>query len=246
MDKIKALIVSKDEILIKNIKEVIHSSFSKINLLEILKIEELLGITQKNNPDVLFLDIVLGNEKNTIEVLLKLEEFNGKLILLGNNNSAFAIEIINNFEVSYCLFKPYEVNNLKKAIQKVIKSIAIKKVVDEDVTEKLSKKVIAVSTTKTIEIIVINNILYLEAAGKYTVFHLVQDKEKIVSSKNLGEYEKILPINLFFRIHHKHIVNIQQVKSINKNEGGYCNLSNGKSLSIAKRRQELFRKFLQV
>ena len=90
-----------------------------------------------------------------------------------------------------------------------------------------------------------SEILYLEADGKYTVFYMSDNTKKVVS-KNIGEYEKTLPDSIFFRIHHKYIVNLKKVLKINRSDGNYCQLLNGKTLSIAKRRQEELRKFLNL
>ena len=109
----------------------------------------------------------------------------------------------------------------------------------------LSEQLIAISTAKTIEFVMVRDILYLEAEGKYTLFHLTNGDSKVVS-KNIGEYEKILPQQVFYRIHHKFIVNLQKVQNINKTEGSYCQLVNGISLTIPKRRHDLLRKFLNI
>ena len=103
----------------------------------------------------------------------------------------------------------------------------------------------AIPTSTSIEFIETNDIMYLEADGKYTVFYLENNSSKMVS-KNIGEYEKHLPKDLFFRIHHKYIVNLNKIKVINKSDGNYCQLKDGKSLSIAKRRQDELRKFLNL
>ena len=88
-------------------------------------------------------------------------------------------------------------------------------------------------------------IVYCKAEGKYTEFVLI-NKQKILSSKNLGEYSSILMSNQFFRIHHSYVVNIKQILKITKKDGLYCEFANGISLPVAKRRQEEFVKFLKL
>ena len=142
------------------------------------------------------------------------------------------------------LVKPYGLIDFKRVITSTIKKI--QNIRDKQTYCKgLTEDLIAISTIKSIEFIKTKDILYLEADGKYTVFHLIDDIVKVVS-KNLGEYEKVLPKQLFFRIHHKYIVNLCTIKNINRSDGNYCHLINGKSLSIAKRRQESLRKFLNI
>lgn len=54
-----------------------------------------------------------------------------------------------------------------------------------------------------------NNIISLEANGRYT--EIVLEYDKRVFCKNLAEFEKILPA-CFLRIHHSHIVNYHNIK----------------------------------
>jgi two-component system LytT family response regulator len=104
---------------------------------------------------------------------------------------------------------------------------------------------IAISSSDKIELIKIEDILYCKADGKYTEFILV-NKHKILSSKNLGEFNSVLMSNHFFRIHHSYVVNLKQILKITKKDGLYCEFPNGVSLPVAKRRQEEFVRFLKL
>ena len=89
------------------------------------------------------------------------------------------------------------------------------------------------------------DIIFCMADGKYTTFFLLNGK-KIVSSKNLGEYEKLLNEYFFYRVHHGYIINIKHLTSIIKRDGLYCELVNKVTIPIAKRRQEDFNKFIRL
>jgi two-component system LytT family response regulator len=60
-----------------------------------------------------------------------------------------------------------------------------------------------IPSTKKIDFIKIDDILYFESDGRYTIIHLM-DQTTFFVSKNIGEYDKILAPNYFFRIHYKH------------------------------------------
>ena len=109
----------------------------------------------------------------------------------------------------------------------------------------INDKFIALPLHGSIELIEVENIMYLEADGKYTSFYLMDNIIKVVS-KNIGFYEDKLPIDLFYRIHHKFIVNFNMVSSIRTTDGNYCILDNSKSLSISKRKLEPLRRFLNL
>ena len=109
----------------------------------------------------------------------------------------------------------------------------------------INDKFIALPQNDAIELVKIENIIYLEADGKYTTFYLLDEVIKIVS-KNIGFYEDKLPTDFFFRIHHKFIVNFKLVSYITTSEGNYCILKNNKSLNISKRKLEPLKRFLNL
>jgi two-component system, LytTR family, response regulator len=85
----------------------------------------------------------------------------------------------------------------------------------------------------------IAEIMYCESSGNYTHFYLCNDK-KIVVSRQLGEYEKLLPEHHFTRIHDKYIINLSYIKEYIKGSGGDVILENGKEIPVATRRKEDF------
>jgi two-component system LytT family response regulator len=62
-------------------------------------------------------------------------------------------------------------------------------------------------------------------------------------SKNLKEYENLLPSRHFFRLHNSHIVNINEVKRMLKSDGGYAILNDGSTILISPKKKD---SFLQV
>ena len=72
--------------------------------------------------------------------------------------------------------------------------------------------IIAIPTLAKVGLEHTKNILFFEAQGRYTIIHLV-DKQ-IVSSKNLGEYEKRLKGRGFFRVHNSYLINLSKLKQM--------------------------------
>jgi two-component system LytT family response regulator len=243
-ETIKTLIVEDDILNVILLKKLLHKYFPAIEIIaKANNSAEFVDLLFSEKPDLILLDIHLGEEKNTLEVLSEIDDVQAEIIVISADESQ-AIEAINQYTVAGYITKPIRIVQLKRVIEKATRNIQLKRIANKS-TGFLSDVLIAVSTSKSIEFLVIKDILYLEADGKYTVFHL-KDKEVRVVSKNIGEYEKILPIQFFFRIHHKYIVNIRKVTNINRSEGIYCHLVNGVSLSISKRKQEALRKFLNA
>lgn len=103
---------------------------------------------------------------------------------------------------------------------------------------------IVIPTSNKINFIKNRDIVYLQSDGKYTTFHFANNKE-ILTSKNIGEYEKTLNKNRFFRIHNSYIINIEYVLNINKRAGNYCEMVDGKFLPVATRRISKLVEFLK-
>jgi len=87
------------------------------------------------------------------------------------------------------------------------------------------------------EFITASTILYCFADGAYTNIYLSNNKKMLVS-KSLGDVEIMLPADIFQRIHHSIIVNMQCITNLSRTDGGYVQLEDGKKLMIAKSKKD--------
>ena len=88
------------------------------------------------------------------------------------------------------------------------------------------------------------DVAYLEAHRSYAAFHLVNGEEKLASFP-LSHYEKLLPKNLYFRVHKSYLINVKMVKGFQSGRGGNLTLKNGVVLPIATRRKADFVRFMK-
>jgi len=87
--------------------------------------------------------------------------------------------------------------------------------------------------------------MYLQADGGYTYIY-TRGKTKLLVSKNLKEFEDILPPDLFCRIHHSFIINLNCVKKYYKGRGGYIQMEDGNTIEIsARKKNDFFDRFKQ-
>lgn len=244
--KLKAYIVEDNNMNVEILKELIDKYYPSISIVgEATNAEEFVELLMQNEADVIFLDIELGEEKTSLDILKEFENIDSEIIIISSSEE-YALKALNEHNITSYLLKPINLLNFQSTIQKLDKKMDVK--TESNVTsnfDTIAGEVIAIPGLTTIEIVKFNDILYLEADGKYTKFHLEDGTSKIVS-KNIGSYENILPKNLFFRIHHKYILNINKTNSIFRTDGHYCVLKNGRNLPIAKRRIEELRKFLYL
>ncbi len=59
-------------------------------------------------------------------------------------------------------------------------------------------------------------------------------------SRCLNDYQQILDDRMFFRIHHSYLINLQQVKTLSRKDGGFVEMTDGSRIPIARRKKEYF------
>jgi two-component system LytT family response regulator len=245
--KIKTLIVEDDVVSNTLFKTQLNTYFKDIEVVGLVtNTEELINFLLKDSFDLIFLDIDLGGEKNTLDILSEINDLDAEIIIISSHET-HAVKVFNQKRFSSYLLKPASILDLKQAIETAVLKINDKKglLLQTDNGGQFSESLIAITSGADTTIIKMEEILYLEADGRHTIFTL-DDNSKLISLRNLGVYEKILSKSSFYRIHHKYIVHIKKIVSINRSEGAYCRLVNDDSLSISKRRLEALRKFLHL
>ncbi len=243
--KIKAYIVEDDVLNLELLKFLINKCNPNISIIgEAKNTTEFINLMLKNEADVLFLDVELEDEKSSLDILNDFKDIKPEIIITSSSKE-YAIKSINQFNIFSYLIKPLNIIKINKVLTKLENQLEQKSYNNQSKDNVLADGIIAIPDFTSIELLDIYKIAYLEAAGKYTVFHLSDGSSRTVS-KNIGHYEQLLPENVFFRIHHKYLININETKTIFKTDGHYCMLKNGKSLPIAKRRIEGLRNYIHL
>ncbi len=86
----------------------------------------------------------------------------------------------------------------------------------------------------------VSDLMYLQADSNYTILHL-SGLNKIVATRSLGDFGKILENPMFFRIHKSTIINMNYLKAYSSYEGNFAELTDGTRLSISRRKLIEFR-----
>ncbi|MFV8269536.1 LytR/AlgR family response regulator transcription factor [Flavobacterium sp. GT2N3] len=251
MPPINAIIITKEKDTLQIIKKFEQENFMILKIVnETTSIVDGINSIQLQKPDLVLLDISF-KEDTFFTMLDKLELSIPKLVFISDNKQDAAKAFKQN-AIDFIL-KPVDFNSLILAVYKVIKTAKMElsyqnqKINAIQVINSLkqSNDYVAISSLDKIELIPMADIIYCQAEGRYTVFFLLNGR-KIMSSKNLGEYNAVLDRNYFFRIHHSYIVNLRHIVKISKKEGYFCEFPNGILLAVAKRRQEDFNKFIKL
>lgn len=96
---------------------------------------------------------------------------------------------------------------------------------------------ICLATTAGMEFIAIEDIILCKADGSYTSF-VLKDKNSLLVSKHLKEYENLLADQQFMRVHNSYLINLKEVKKYIKSDGGYIIMSNDMHVSLSPRKKD--------
>lgn len=169
-----------------------------------------LQIIKNTKPDLVLMDIQLA-DGTAFDILSQLEEPDFHIIFITAFNH-FAIKAIKYGALDY-LLKPIDNEEFSLAIQKlnkieqsdyrhqinVLKEYGSTKSVDMNSN-------ICITSLDCLQMIRLNEIVYLSGDGSYTQIHLENNK-KVTASKPLKYYEELLPDDYFIRTHQSYIVN---------------------------------------
>lgn len=185
----------------------------------------------KHNPDLVFLDIHLANGDG-FQVLESLKNKEQNVIFV-TGHEEHAVKAFRSDAVDY-LLKPVCIEHLQGAVERVRTR---QQILDEASGPKNGQ--ISLSTSKGLQFIKTENILYCRGDGAYTYFFL-KNGDRITTSKNLKEYENRLSDFNFFRSHKSYLVNLGEIKKYIRGEGSYAEMSNGDKVSVSKRKKDTF------
>ena len=111
---------------------------------------------------------------------------------------------------------------------------------------KKDKLVISFEDKKELKnLIILDNILYLEADGMYTKVYLA-NREKQLICKPLVYFENQLHNNnLFFRCHRSYLINLHYLDKFVKKDGDFLLMRNHTTIPISKTKKQEFLKIIK-
>jgi two-component system LytT family response regulator len=205
----------------------------------------------KEPVHLIFLDIAMPGESG-FDFLNTIDK-SKYAIIFTTAFQDYALKAIKASAIDY-LLKPVNPDELKDAVAKAVAYLEMRDQLYEvrqvysqsldnlaaQMKQESPVSKITVAEQFGFRIISVSEIRYLEADSNYTIIHLL-GLEKVVSSRSLGEFEKILEEPDFFRIHKSTILNINYLKCYSSYQGHFAILDDNTKLSISRRRLNEFR-----
>jgi two-component system LytT family response regulator len=206
-------------------------------------VETALAVIQATRPDLLFLDIEM-TQGNAFDLLKQLRPLTFQVIFVTAFDN-YAIRAFKYSAVDY-LLKPVDIDELVSAVERVAERSQQRTIIDQMQAFldnmgnfQLAQQKMAVPTIDGLIFINLKEVVRLEATSSYTQI-ILENREVIMATRTIKDYEDVLPGTLFCRIHNSHIINLQKIEKYHKGRGGYVVLEDGSEIEVASRRRQEF------
>jgi two-component system LytT family response regulator len=200
------------------------------------------GLSQieSQKPDLIFLDIQMPDGTG-FDLLDQLSQPYPRVIFVTAHDQ-FALDAFKYSAIDY-LVKPIDLTDLKAAIVKAQERLEMDtfkvqlKILNERMDRSAHSERIVLRDAESVHVILVKDILWCSAEGSYTYFHLLNDK-KIVVSRNLKEYESLLTLHNFYRIHRSYLINCNHVVRYDKFESNLI-FTNNRAIPVSIKKEQL-------
>jgi len=234
-NKLKAIIIDDEKLA----RDLIRNYLKQFDTIEIIDecengFEGIKSIN-KNNPDLVFLDIQMP-KLNGFEMLELIEENNN--IIFTTAYDQYALKAFDVNAIDY-LLKPFSKERFNEAVNKVIGKInntndpLTKNSFPELLSTDEKLKRIVVKKNNKIVIISVDKIKYLKAEDDYV--DIVTPDGSFLKQNRMKYYEEHLP-DPFIRIHRSYIANLNEIKEISllEKDNHIIILKSGEKLPVSK------------
>lgn len=238
---IKAIIVDDEQASIELLQWLIGQYCPEITEVQSARnVKSAVQLITDFEPDIVFLDINMPHQSG-FDLLTTVQNWNFEVIFTTAYNE-FAIQAIKFSALDY-LLKPIDESELKKAIERFqAKRVyapagqeLYRNFIQNISQGKKDKFKLALSDTKEVKYVQMEEIVRLQAESNYT--NIYYEKTKVFfSAKTLKEYEVMLHGQGFLRVHKSHLVNPLHIQMYDKQ--GFLILSDGSRVEVSRRKRD--------
>lgn len=236
----RVLIVEDEIHAAERLKKMLHTIDPDIQIMTVCDSVESSVKWLKDNPwpELIFMDIEIADGRS-FEIFKKVTVTSPVIFVTSYNE--FAIKAIKLSALDY-LLKPIDKDELKEAVHKAQRIIKSGEKPDyqnayQSIATGEKPKKLAVNDLNGARFVDIDKIVRLKADSNYT--HIVLTTgESITSSKTLKDYEEILALSGFFRVHNTHLINLSYVEKYVKGIGGTVIMTDGASIEVSRQKKK--------
>lgn len=249
MQKIRTVLIDDNPHAILGLREDITRWFPQLEIVGTADgVVQGAKVLRQTKPDLLFLDIQMGDGTgfDLLEIVVDLDF----QLVFTTAHDEHALRAFHFAAVDY-LLKPIDPEELKRAVERVVKKLDINPVkktkmngglrerlpvLQEHFSEKKQPVTLALHTADRIHLARINELLRMEASGNYTQVYF-RNGQKLLLTKTLKEFSQLLEPVGFLRCHQSHLVNLRHVREFVKTDGGYLVMADGAKVGVSVRKR---------
>ena len=221
MQMIRAIIVDDEPNARRALRGLLEENYSQVEIMtECKNVPEAVKAINKHKPDLVFLDIAMpGYSGFELLDFFDDQHITFKIVFV----TAYSEHSLRAFETSAVdyILKPVRLEHIARALKKVsieepVNETRQYKVLKENFSNQADKKIV-LQTAETIFVVRMDDIIYLQAEGSYTRFYTTSHGVLTITKK-LIDFEYLENTGPFFRTHRSYIVNLNQIKKVDKKE----------------------------
>ncbi|MEM0992648.1 MAG: LytTR family DNA-binding domain-containing protein [Bacteroidota bacterium] len=241
---LNAIIVEDEEKGLNNLKNLLAQHCQDVKVIgEARSVREGVALLAdgKIKPDIAFLDINL-TDGQVFQMLDKISPIDFEVIFV-TAFEEYAIKACEYSSIGY-IVKPIDPDMLRESVNRVYhrRSSHINnrlEIFNTYYNNPNAFRKMSISALDGIYFINIADILRFEADDNYTHIHLLTG-ERITASKTIKSYEELLAPFNFYRVHKRHVINLNYMQKFVKGDGGYLIMDDGKKIEVSRRRRPAF------
>ena len=241
--EIKAIIVEDEINGIRNLRNMLNAHCPEVRIIgEARSIEEGKMLLQSEDvqPDLVFLDIELPDGQ-VFDLLDQIRPVQFEIIFVTAYDN-YTKKACDYSSIGYIL-KPIDPDELRDAVNRMAGRRGLRmeqrlNVFREAYDQPNSFRKIAIGAIDGIYFVNIKDIIRFEAEDNYT--HIfIKDNPKITVSRTIKAYEDLLKSHNFYRVHKKHVINLNYMHKVCKGDG-YLLMDDNVRIDISRRRRPAF------
>lgn len=240
-------LIIDDEKLARELLREYLAPFSQIEILgECSKGTEAVDQIDNLKPDLIFLDVQMPG-MNGFDVLDEI--VHEPYVIFTTAYDQYAIKAFEKNAVDY-LLKPLDQERFKRAVERALQRKRMEEGNIEDLLSSMHATSprtfydshIFVQKSEKLFNLPVEDIIYLEASGDYTVISTKNDQ--FVSSSGIGKLEELMNPDKFIRVHRSTIINLTFLKEIERhfNGGMIVKMQSGKTFPVSRTYAKMIRK----
>ncbi len=239
---IEAVIVEDEAKGLNNLKNLLDKYCPQVRVTgEAGSVEKGAALLLNSKPDVAFLDISLPDGL-VFQMLNRVRPIEFEIIFV-TAYEEYAIKACEYSSIGYIL-KPIDPDILKSAVARVqprrnTESDRRLDIFNSYYNNPNAFTKMSIAALDGIYFVNIRDIVRFEAEDNYTHIFL-KDGERITASKTIKAYEDMLAPFNFYRVHKRHVINLNYMRKFVKGDGGYLVMDDNIQIEVSRRRRPAF------